>query len=411
MGIPDSLNKLLFTDAGFWLAVGLDFLFVASTIFSVLYSIAVLFAAVACRKIQRYSYIIPFIAAISVIAAFSPVGGAAASIWKALFSHAVSESESSVRWFPVVPLFLWGAVAIAALARFVFAYVKVSAVARAGVPVEDGAAWSRAIATAPPRDAIRLVEAATDSPAAWGIVRKRILVPLGFVHSHTEDERVQIYLHELSHHGNGDVLWTLAAHVCGCVFWFHPIVRRAIASFLESLEVACDWRLVSRHGVDAVAYSKTILKMQAGLARKALFPHFPGGGNEVKTRIFYLNDRVARLRGLRSAYLPALLCVAVGLALVLADGKMVPGEFDAFTTDLYVKIPDGTERKIDVTFFWNGAMAVFSRTVAEPQPREAWSGQTWLIYHLREGMLLEMRGEPEIHDLYSGADSEAENTQ
>lgn len=405
MGSLDALNELLFTGGWFWLAVGLDFLFVVSTIFSVLYSIAMLFAALARRKIQRYPYTIPFIAAISLIAALSPVGSVAASIWKGLFSHAVS--VSSARWFPSVPLFLWGAVAIAAFVRFVFAYVKVSAVARDGVAVEDMAALSRAIAAVMPRGEIRLIEAEIDSPAAWGILKKRILVPPDFVRSHTEEERVQIYLHELSHHGSGDVLWTLAANVCGCVFWFHPIILRAIPSFLESLEVACDWRLVSRYGVDAIAYSKTILKMQARLARKALFPYFPGRGNEVKTRICYLNDRVSRLRGLRSAYLPAFLCVAVGLALALAYGKEVPGKFDAFTTDLHVEIPDGTERKLDVTFYWNGAMAIFSRTATEPQTREARDNQTWIIYHLREGMLLEVRGEPRIHSLYSGAASSA----
>lgn len=166
MGIPDALNELLFSDGWFWLAVGLDFLFVVSTIFSVLYSVATLFAALACRKIQRYPYIIPFLAAISLIAALSPVGSVAASIWKGLFSLAVS--VSSARWFPIAPLFLWGAVAIAALARFVFAYVKVSVVARGGVAVEDGAALSRAIATALPRGEIRLIEAEIDSPAALG---------------------------------------------------------------------------------------------------------------------------------------------------------------------------------------------------------------------------------------------------
>lgn len=409
MGIMDALNELLFTSRWFWLAVGLDFLFVASTIFSVLYSIAMLFAALACRKIQRYPYIIPFLAAISLIAAVSPVGSVAASIWKGLFPHAVS--TSSAQWFPIAPLFLWGAVAMATLARFVFAYVKVSAVAQGGIAVEDGTAWARALATALPRGKIRLIEVEIDSPAAWGIFRKRILVPPGFVHSHTEEEQVQIYLHELSHHGSGDVLWTLAANVCGCVFWFHPIILRAITSFLESLEVACDWRLVRRYGVDSVAYSKTILKMQAGLARTTLFPHFPGRESEVKTRIFYLNDRVSRLRGLRSAYLPALLCIVVGFTLVLAYGKKVPGEFDAFTTDLYVEIPDGTERKLDVTFYWNGAMAIFSRTATEPQTQDARGQQTWLIYHLPEGMLLEVRGEPKIHSLYSGTASTAEEAQ
>lgn len=405
MNIPEALNKLLFSGGWFWLAVGLDFLFVASTVFSVLYSIVMLFAALTCRKIQRYSYIIPFLAAMSLIAAFSPIGCFAASIWKGLFSHAVS--LSSVRWFPAVPLFLWVAVAIAALVRFVFAYVKVSATARDGIAVEDGTAFSRAIASALPGGEIRLAEVEIDSPAAWGMWRKRILVPPDFIRSHTEEERVQIYLHELSHHRSGDVLWTLAANVCGCVFWFHPIILRAIASFLESLEIACDWRLVNRYGVDATAYSKTILKMQAGFARKTLLPHFPGSGNEVKTRIFYLNDRVSRLRGLMSSYLPALLCVAAGFTLFLASGKEVPGEFDAFTTDLHVEIPDGTERKLDVTFYWSGATAIFSRTVTGPQTPESEGLQTWLIYHMRDGMLLEVRGEPEIHSLYSGSASAA----
>lgn len=409
MGIVDALNNLLFTGGWFWIAVVLDYLFVASTIFSILYGVTVLFAALTCGKIQRYPYIIPFFAALSLIAAFSPFGNVAALIWKGLFSQAMS--VSSVRWFPVVPLLLWGAGAIAALIRYVFAYAKVSAVARGGIAIEDGVALSRANAVVLPNKEGRLIEVDIDSPAAWGIFGKLILVPPGFVHSHSEEERVQIYLHELSHHRSGDVLLTLAANVCGCVFWFHPIVLRAIASFFESLEVSCDWRLVSRYGVDAIAYSKTILKMQAGFTRKAFFPHFPGRGNEVKTRICYLNDRVSRLRGLRSAYLPALLCVAMGFVLILAWGKMVPGEFDAFNADLYVEAPDGMERKLDVTFYWNGALAIFCRTTTEPLTQEARGRQTWLIYHLREGMLLDVRGEPKFHSLYSDTAPTVKNTQ
>ncbi len=100
------------------------------------------------------------------------------------------------------------------------------------------------------------------SPAAYGLLRPKILLPIGGWRDLDADERELVILHELAHlkHKDAWTNWLMA--LLAAVHWFNPLVHIAFARLRAEREVVRDCEAIAaRPGVEPTRYAATILKM------------------------------------------------------------------------------------------------------------------------------------------------------
>lgn len=115
---------------------------------------------------------------------------------------------------------VWFVVAIAIIAYLVGVYITGIRIARKAKPLGDRAYLSSQVT----------------SPAVYGILRPRILVPA----SHRNRDLTWVRRHEEAHIRRLDNLWRLVALVTAAVHWFNPFVWLLLKVFFRDLEQACD---------------------------------------------------------------------------------------------------------------------------------------------------------------------------
>ena len=117
-----------------------------------------------------------------------------------------------------------------------------------------------------------------DSPAVYGILRPRIIIP----ESYKEMELEYIIRHEKTHIRRLDNLWRIIGFLTACIHWFNPLSWVFLKMFLTDLELACDEMAVSGYDVDKrKEYARTLL--MCSQSKSMLVSAF--GGAKVRTRI------------------------------------------------------------------------------------------------------------------------------
>ena len=166
------------------------------------------------------------------------------------------------------------------------------------------------------RDAERLeqnvyLSPKVESPAVYGIVRPRIVLPAVY------RDTVMRYIlqHEQTHIRRGDNLWRLLGFLTAAVHWFNPLSWVFLKAFLSDLELACDETATSGYGPEErKEYARTLLSFAQG---KSLFASAFGGA-KVRTRI----ENVLSYRKMTavSAAGFAVLVLAIGYTLLTNAG-------------------------------------------------------------------------------------------
>ena len=117
-----------------------------------------------------------------------------------------------------------------------------------------------------------------DSPAVYGILRPRIIIP----ESYKEMELEYIIRHEKTHIRRLDNLWRIIGFLTACIHWFNPLSWVFLKMFLTDLELVCDEMAVSGYDVDKrKEYARTLL--MCSQSKSMLVSAF--GGAKVRTRI------------------------------------------------------------------------------------------------------------------------------
>ena len=130
---------------------------------------------------------------------------------------------------------------------------------------------------APLRDNIYLSDKVT-SPAVYGIIKPRIILPA----SYTDKDTELIILHEKTHIRRADNLWRVLAFMIAAVHWFDPLSWIFLKLFLEDLELACDECVLVKIGDDrAKEYAMSLLESKQSTA---IFVSAFGGA-KIRTRI------------------------------------------------------------------------------------------------------------------------------
>jgi beta-lactamase regulating signal transducer with metallopeptidase domain len=108
---------------------------------------------------------------------------------------------------------------------------------------------------------IKVVESdAVDGPAAVGILKRRIVVPLDFGVRYSAAEQRLALEHELIHHRRFDILWNWVGLAMLTLHWFNPIAHFAYRAFRADQELACDAAVARRAPDQRHAYACALIK-------------------------------------------------------------------------------------------------------------------------------------------------------
>lgn len=116
-----------------------------------------------------------------------------------------------------------------------------------------------------------------DSPAVYGLWRKRLLLPDGLCEQLSPGELQHVLLHELAHMKRRDpeVHWLLA--ILQILHWFNPVLWFAFARMRADRELATDDLALSRtEPSDRRLYGETVLKLLDGITQRRAMPALIG---------------------------------------------------------------------------------------------------------------------------------------
>jgi beta-lactamase regulating signal transducer with metallopeptidase domain len=100
------------------------------------------------------------------------------------------------------------------------------------------------------------------SPALFGFVRPRLLLPVGVIENHSVKELRHIFLHELSHLKRCDILLGWITTLLLVIHWFNPLVWYAFYRMRQDRELACDASALSTMGIgESEKYGLTIVRL------------------------------------------------------------------------------------------------------------------------------------------------------
>lgn len=157
-----------------------------------------------------------------------------------------------------------------------------------------------------------VVTSLVETPALCGLVRPKLLFPVGFEQRVSADELAWVARHELAHLQRRDT-WAQAWMQAACaVHWFNPLVWLAARVAREDGELACDEAVLRRHAgseSERQAYGETLLSVIGG-ARNG--PRLPAAVGIVESQR-QLMKRIIQIAAHRP---PTLLRTLAGLALL-----------------------------------------------------------------------------------------------
>jgi len=135
---------------------------------------------------------------------------------------------------------------------------RVSAVIRAGTPMDSGR--ERQIILRLDATSLRLVSSETSlEPGVFGILRPTLLWPRS-ISARLSDEQIEAILaHELAHIRRRDNLAAALHMLVQALFWFHPLVWWVGARLVDERERACDEEVI-RQGSEPQVYAESILR-------------------------------------------------------------------------------------------------------------------------------------------------------
>ena len=120
------------------------------------------------------------------------------------------------------------------------------------------------------------------SPALYGILRPRIILPIGW---EGREDLPLILAHERAHARHADNLWRILAFLTVAVHWFNPLAWILLRVALSDLELYCDERVVRDMGEgDKRAYASALIGSVERVREQAFFASTFGGAR-IRVRI------------------------------------------------------------------------------------------------------------------------------
>jgi len=163
------------------------------------------------------------------------------------------------------------------------------------------------------------------SPALFGVVRPRLLLPEGMLETLSAEELRYVFLHELAHLKRHDIYLGWLMVVLQVLHWFNPLVWLAFGRMRADRELACDGLVLSTMGSDkSQAYGRTLVNLFKGFSGLQYVPGIAGvleNKSQLKRRI----TMIARFKkgSYRWSILAIVLLAVLGFV-VLTNAKGTP---------------------------------------------------------------------------------------
>ncbi len=117
----------------------------------------------------------------------------------------------------------------------------------------------------------------TGSPALFGIIRPRILLPQGLLETINLGELQYVFLHELAHLKRRDIYLAWLVCVLQVLHWFNPLIWLAFRRMRIDQEMATDALALSTAGTDeSRLYGQTIVNLVERFSRSQYVPSLAG---------------------------------------------------------------------------------------------------------------------------------------
>ena len=115
------------------------------------------------------------------------------------------------------------------------------------------------------------------SPALFGFLRPRLLLPEGMLSALNRAQLRHILLHELAHLKRGDIYLGWVVAILQTIHWFNPLVWFGFGRMRMDRELACDNLALSAMGVEEPAeYGRTIVKLLENFSKPKYTPSLAG---------------------------------------------------------------------------------------------------------------------------------------
>ncbi|MHC4424798.1 MAG: M56 family metallopeptidase, partial [Planctomycetota bacterium] len=156
------------------------------------------------------------------------------------------------------------------------------------------------------------------SPALFGFIRPRLLLPEGMIERHELEELRYIFIHELGHLKQRDIYLSWLMTLFQVVYWFNPLMWFAIRRIRLEREFACDGLALSTLSADEPPrYGHTIVNLLEKFSQVSYVPSVAGiveDTSQIERRIKMIAKfkKTSRTRSVAAALLVAILaCVAL----------------------------------------------------------------------------------------------------
>ena len=186
------------------------------------------------------------------------------------------------------------------------------------------------------------------SPALFGFIRPRLLLPQGMLETFGQEELRYVFIHELAHLKQRDIYlgWLMALlHV---VHWFNPLMWFAFGRMRADREMACDRLAISTMAPDEPPeYGRTIVSLLESFSQVRYLPSVAGILEEpcqmerrIKMIADYKKTSRTRLAG-------SMLLLAVLAGVVLTNAYVAKADFTFGTpTNLGLTINSAFEETV-----------------------------------------------------------------
>ena len=249
---------------------------------------------------------------------------------------AVSISSGTSGSLNRILLSAWAAGAAAACGFLIFSWIRFRRIRRSARTVENPSVRKIFDSCKQEMNLQRQVELysteALKSPAAAGIFRPSVYLPVSVLSDFRKDSLRYVLFHELQHFRQHDSVVNLLAEFGRILYWFNPAVWYGMKKMRLDREIACDSAVLEiLKDCEYSGYGHTLLD----LAEKVSFPFSSGlGGSSSQIRLRILNiagyrrdNRRRKRRGIL-AYL-----LSTALFLICAPLLTIWGSEDVYAFD------------------------------------------------------------------------------
>ena len=115
------------------------------------------------------------------------------------------------------------------------------------------------------------------SPALFGFIRPRLLLPKGMLETLSREELRYVFLHELAHLKRHDIYIGWLISLLQVLHWFNPLIWLAFYRLRADRELACDALVLARtQSGQAKDYGRTIVSLLERFSRSQRLPAMAG---------------------------------------------------------------------------------------------------------------------------------------